>query len=55
MRTRIVNAHTLEPATGERRTSAWIDLDDGRIAATGSDDLQPSTMMCASLMPQEQR
>lgn len=38
MRTRIVNAHTLEPATGERRTSAWIDLDDGRIAATGSDE-----------------
>lgn len=38
MRTRIVNAHTLEPATGERRTSAWIDLDNGRITASGSDE-----------------
>lgn len=36
MRTRIINAHTLEPATGERRTSAWIDIDGDRIADSGT-------------------
>jgi len=36
LRTRIINAHTLEPATGERRTAAWIDIDEGQIMATGS-------------------
>lgn len=35
MRTRLLNAHTLEPATGERRTNAWIDIADGRIADSG--------------------
>lgn len=35
MRTRIINAHTLEPVTGERRPDAWIDVADGRIADSG--------------------
>ncbi|WP_420100287.1 amidohydrolase family protein [Corynebacterium sp.] len=36
MRTRIINAHTLEPDTGERRKNAWIDIDEGRITETGT-------------------
>ncbi|WP_238219651.1 metal-dependent hydrolase family protein [Tsukamurella pulmonis] len=36
MRTLIINAHTLEPATGERLGGAWLDLADGVIAATGT-------------------
>lgn len=35
MRTRIINANTLEPATRERRPDAWIDVVDGRIADSG--------------------
>ncbi|WP_129657522.1 metal-dependent hydrolase family protein [Rothia halotolerans] len=36
MRIRIINAHTLEPSTGERREGAWIDVADGRIAGSGT-------------------
>ncbi|MDI9975972.1 amidohydrolase family protein [Rhodococcus sp. IEGM 1307] len=36
MRTRVVNAHTLEPSTGERQKNVWIDIADGRIAASGA-------------------
>ncbi|MEY8566564.1 amidohydrolase family protein [Corynebacteriaceae bacterium 7-707] len=36
MSIRIINAHTLEPETGERRDGAWIDVRDGRITATGT-------------------
>lgn len=35
MRTRIINAHTLEPDSGERRQNAWIDIEDGRITDSG--------------------
>ncbi|MGJ0184617.1 amidohydrolase family protein [Corynebacterium glyciniphilum] len=37
MRTRIINAHTLEPDSGERRQNAWIDIEDGRITDSGVD------------------
>lgn len=43
MRTRIVNAHTLEPATGERCQDAWIDIDDGQITANGSGEPPATT------------
>jgi len=33
---RIINACTLEPETGERNSSAWIDIRNGRIAEMGS-------------------
>jgi imidazolonepropionase-like amidohydrolase len=36
MRTLIVNAHTLEPSTGERQENAWIEIADGRIAGSGT-------------------
>ncbi|MEJ6550343.1 MAG: amidohydrolase family protein [Corynebacterium sp.] len=36
MLTRIINAHTLEPATGERQQGAWIEIEDGRITASGT-------------------
>ena len=35
MRTRIINAHTLEPDSGERRQNAWIDIEGGRITGSG--------------------
>lgn len=35
MHTRIINAHTLEPDSGERRRNAWIDIEDGRITDSG--------------------
>ncbi|WP_448719359.1 amidohydrolase family protein [Microbacterium natoriense] len=35
MRTRIINAHTLEPASGERQENAWLDIADGRIVDSG--------------------
>lgn len=35
MRTRIINAHTLEPDSGERRQNAWIDIEGGRITDSG--------------------
>jgi len=35
MRIRIINAHTLEPLTGERQERAWLDVVDGRIAGGG--------------------
>lgn len=36
MRTRIINAHTLEPATGDRVENAWLDIVDGLIADSGT-------------------
>ncbi len=41
MQTRIINAHTLEPATGERQENAWIDIAEGRIVDSGEG--RPST------------
>ncbi|KJF25172.1 amidohydrolase family protein [Rhodococcus sp. AD45-ID] len=35
MHTRVINAHTLEPSTGERQKNAWIDIADGRIVDSG--------------------
>lgn len=36
MHTRVINAHTLEPSTGERQKNAWIDIADGRIVDSGA-------------------
>ncbi|MGO2664077.1 amidohydrolase family protein [Mycetocola reblochoni] len=42
MRIRIINARTLEPATGEREDAAWLDLADGVIADRGTGTPPPS-------------
>ncbi|QRY61079.1 amidohydrolase family protein [Gordonia sp. PDNC005] len=36
MRTRIINATTLEPLTGEQLGGRWLDIADGRIADVGT-------------------
>lgn len=35
MRVQIINAHTLEPATGERRQDSWIEIDGDKIVDSG--------------------